>query len=192
MQIMNWIEIEPAGNGASKLDAGAYVLRIKDVSEHTSRNGGGYLTFVYDIAEGEHANHFANETADYRHSFNRNYTGKAAPFFRSFLDAVEQSNPGHFNIASWQKTCDVRAFVGLTVGALFRDRYYTNSSGKDVGPILDFVRAMPAQDVRDGNWSVPPVKDDRSKTATPIDGYYAAPAAKPDDDTSVYDSDLPF
>jgi len=191
MQIMNWVEIEPAGTGAGKLDAGAYVLRIKDVSEHTSRNGGGYLTFVYDIAEGEHANHFANETADYRHSFNRNYTGKAAPFFRSFLDAVEQSNPGRFNVAAWSKTCDEKAFVGLTVGALFRDRYYTNSSGKDVGPVLDFVRAMPSDEVRKGNWTVPPVKDDREKVQG-TDGGYGAPAVQAEPSTSVYDSDIPF
>lgn len=193
MQIMNWTEIEPAGNGgAEKLDAGAYILRIKDVSEHTSRNGGQYLTFVYDIAEGEHANHFATETADYRHSFNRSYTGNAQAFFRAFLDAVEQSNPGRFNVASWQKTCDEKAFVGLTVGALFRDRYYTNNSGKDVGPILDFVRAMPSDEVRKGNWTVPPAKDDREKPDMGGDGYYAAPTAKPAEQASVYDADIPF
>ena len=133
MQIMNWVEIEPAGTGVGKLDAGAYVLRITGVSEHTSRKGDPYLTFVYDIAEGKHANHFATETADYRHSFNRSYTGNAQAFFRAFLDAVEQSNPGRFNVASWQKTCDEKAFVGLTVGALFRDRFESAVNGSRDG-----------------------------------------------------------
>lgn len=198
MQIMNWTEIEAAGNGAEKLDAGAYVLRITGVEEHTSRKGDPYLTFVYDIAEGPHAGHFASETRDYTHSFNRNYTGNAQAFFKSFLDALEDSNPGRFTVAGWQRTCDENAFVGLSVGALFRDRYYTNNKGKDVGPVLDFVRAMPARDVRDGNWTVPPVKDDRDSasgaTGDAPDGYFAgtevtdasAPAS------SHYDADIPF
>ena len=193
MQIMNWTEIEPAGNGAAKLDAGAYVLRITGVSDHTSRNGGAYLTLVYDIAEGEHANHFASESRDYTHSFNRNYTGNAAAFFRVFLDAVEASNPGRFSVETWQRTCDENAFVGLNVGALFRDRYYTNNSGKDVGPVLDFVRAMPVDDVRRGDWTVPPVKDDRdgagdAAQAQAAQNPYAAPSGQAD----PYSSDIPF
>ena len=191
MQIMHWTEIEPAGTGAGKLDAGAYVLRITGVSEHTSRKGDPYLTFVYDIAEGKHANHFATETAEYRHSFNRSYTGNAQAFFRAFLDAVEQRNPGRFSVAAWSKTCDEHAFEGLTVGALFRDRMYTSSrTGKDV-TALDFVRAMPANDVRDGLWTVPPAKDDREKPDMGGDGYYAAPTAKPAEQASVYDADIP-
>ena len=184
---MNWTEVSPAGAGVEKLDAGAYVLRIIDASEHNGRNGAPYITFVYDIAEGQHANHYAAETRDFTHSFNRSYTGNAASFFRAFLDALEASNPGKFNVAAWQRTCDEGAFVGLTVGALFRDRYYTNASGKDVGPVLDFVRAMPASDVREGNWTVPPVKDDR-------DGACKAESAAPavDVQSSLYDADIPF
>ena len=184
MKIMNWVEVAPAGAGVDKLDAGAYVIRIKSASDHVAHNGGSYLTFVYDIAEGEHANHYAAESRDYTHSFNRTYTGNAASFFRAFLDAVEASNPGRFNIEAWQRTCDEHAFEGLVVGALFRDRYYTNNNGKDVGPVLDFVRALSAQDVRDGNWTVPPVKDDRDgsggaeQTQAPTSG--------------VYDADIPF
>lgn len=189
MQIMNWTEVTPAGAGAEKLDAGAYVVRITKAEDHAARSGGRYVTFVYDIAEGEHANHYANETREFTHSFNRSYTGNAAGFFRSFLDAVEASNPGRFTIEAFQKAgCDERAFVGLTVGVLFRDRYYTNNSGKDVGPVLDYVRAMPAQDVRDGNWTVPPVKDDRDGASQDA---YAAPAA-PAPSGSVYDADVPF
>jgi len=188
MQIMNWVEVSPAGASTEKLDAGAYVIKITEVSDHTARSGGSYLTFVYDIAEGVHANHYANETRDFTHSFNRSYTGNAAAFFRSFLDSVEASNPSRFNISEWQRTCDERAFEGLVVGALFRDRYYTNKDGKDVGPVLDFVRAMPAQDVRSGNWTVPPVKDDREQS-------YESVSAQPQSDQSAggfYSADIPF
>lgn len=198
MQIMNWTEVEPAGTGAGKLDAGAYVLRITGVSEHTSRKGDPYLTIVYDIAEGKHANHFATETADYRHSFNRSYTGNASGFFRTFLDALESSNAGRFDLAAWNKLnieterYHWEKFEGLIIGVLFRDRMYTSSrTGKDV-TTLDFVRAMPAQEVRDGNWTVPPAKDDRDKPSVGGDGYYSAPTAKPESQASVYDADIPF
>lgn len=184
MQIMNWVEVAPSGAGAEKLEAGAYVIRIVGASDHKSRSGGSYVNLVYDIAEGPHANHYAAETRDYTHSFNRSYTGNSASFFRSLLDAIEASNPGKFSIEEWQRTCDERAFVGLTVGALFRDRYYTNNSGKDVGPVLDFVRAMPAQDVRDGNWTVPPVKDDRDNGGQAEQANAAV--------SDLYGSDLPF
>lgn len=184
MQVMNWVEVAPAGASAEKLPAGAYVLRITNVSDHLARNGNSYLTFVYDIAEGEHKDHYMSESREYAHSFNRTYTGNAQGFFRAFLDAIEASNPGKFSVASWQRTCDEHAFEGLVVGALFRDRYYTNTSGKDVGPILDFVRAMPVKDVRDGNWTVPPVKDDRDKAS--------ASMASSGDSVSIYDADIPF
>lgn len=187
MQIMNWTEVEPAGSGAEKLDAGAYVLRITGVSEHSSRKGDPYLTFVYDVAEGEHAGHYAGETRDYVHSFNRSYTGNSAGFFRSLLDAFEQSNPGRFSVEGWTRTCDENALAGLTVGALFRDRIYTNNKGRDV-TALDFVRAMPVADVRAGNWTVPPVKDEREKDQ----GYSAAQPAQAAPAASAYDADIPF
>lgn len=188
MQIMNWVEVSPAGSGVEKLDAGAYVLKITGVSDHQARSGGSYINFVYDIAEGAHANHYAAESREYVHSFKRSYTGNAAPFFKSFLDAVEASNPGRFSIQEWQRTCDENAFVGLIVGALFRDKYYTNNNGKDVGPVLDFVRAMPAQDVRNGNWTVPPVKDDRESTG----GADSVPTQSVDVLTDFYTADVPF
>lgn len=193
MKIMNWTEVEPASSGGStKLPAGAYVLRIEQVSEHTSRTGSPYLTFVFDVAEGEHEGNYADEDRDYVHSFNRSYEGKAAPFFRALLDAFEACNPGRFSVEGWQRTCDAHAFAGLLVGAMFRDRSYTNGSGKDV-TVLDFVRPMTLEEVRGGKWSVPPAKDDRD--AAPGGGYAEdpygvrggqAPAADP------YSADVPF
>ena len=187
---MNWVEVEPAGGGAEKLPAGAYVLRITDASDHTARSGAPYLTLVYDVAEGEHANHFAGESREYVHSFNRSYGGKSKPFFKSLLEAFEQSNPGRFNIETWQRTCDERALVGLTVGVLFRDRIYTNNKGRDV-TVLDYVRPMSADEVRAGAWTVPPVKDDRD--STPGGGYVENPYGQQEQaPTSVYDADVPF
>lgn len=190
MKIMNWVEVTPAGVGTPKLPAGAYVLRITDVSEHTARSGSAYLTFVYDVAEGEHANHYAGESREYVHSFNRSYEGKAAPFFRALLDAFEDSNPGRFSVEAWQRTCDENAFVGLIVGVLFRDRIYTNNQGRDV-TVLDYVRPMSAGEVRAGAWSVPPEKDERD--TTPGGGYTSNPYGQQEQaPTSVYDGDVPF
>lgn len=195
MKVMNWTEVEPAGAGVDKLPAGGYVIRILSAQERTSRKGDPYIEMAFDVAEGEHAGHYASETRDWTHSFSRSYTGNAAGFFRAFLDALEASNPGRFSVAAWQRTCDEQAFVGLVVGALFRDRMYTSAkTGKDV-TVLDFVRAMPAQEAREGKFTVPPAKDDRdgaAARATPAQGaasVYGAPAAPA---SSPYDADIPF
>lgn len=192
MQIMNWVEVEPAGNGVSKLPAGAYVLRITDVSDHTSRNGNEYVTFVYDVAEGEHANHFAGDTREYTHRFDRYYTGKSQGFFRTMLDMFQACNPGKFDLAQWSMRnlnagkYDWQALKGLTIGVLFRDRIYTNSQGRDV-TVLDYVRPMTADEVRAGKWTVPPVKDER-------DGGGSRQQPQPMGMSSgdVYNADIPF
>lgn len=199
MKIMNWTEVEPAGTGAEKLPAGAYVLRITGVSGHTSKAGNPYLTFTYDVAEGEHAGHYASETRDYVHSFNRSYTGNSAPFFRALLDAFEQSN-ANFDVETWQRTCDEQAFVGLLVGVLFRDKIRTNSKGKDV-TVLDYVRPMAAAEVRGGDWTVPPVKDEREEGAysagggAPASGgfySYGQEQQQPQQPADPYEADVPF
>lgn len=186
MQIMNWTEVTPMGAGAEKLPAGAYVVRITDASDHTAKNGGNYLTIIYEIAEGPHAGHYESETRDWTHSFNRSYTGKAEGFFRHFLDCIEASNPGRFTVAGWTRSCNERELEGLLVGALFCDRYYTNKEGRDVGPVLDFVEPMSAQDVREAKWEFPKIRDDRANRDAAPDAAAAQAQA------SAYDADLPF
>lgn len=165
MKIGNWTTVDAAGLGGGQLEAGAYVVRICKVVDHDKDE---YLDLVIDIAEGEHANMYAGlpESDDWRHSYRRYYGEQAAPFFKQFLEALEISNKGRFEIATWEKQCDEQQFVGLELGVIFQKRLYTKKSGPNAGKdgwSLNWFASIPAQDVRNGDFKVPADDDQREK-----------------------------
>lgn len=168
MKVINWDLIEEAGQGVDRLPAGGYVARITAVEDVS---GSEYLWCEYDIAEGEHAGHYAGvRDMPYVHRFSRSYKEAAQRFFKSFLTALEQSNRGRFSVAQWQAAgCDEQAFVGLEIGIVVQDEQYTNTKGEDkTRQNVEGIYA--AQDIRNGDYTVPAPKDTRVKVP-------AAPAA---------------
>ena len=179
MKIKNWTIIDPAAEGGSKLPAGGYVVRITGVEDVPSKQ---YLWIEYDIAEGDYAGHYSDDFAKshpYVHRFSRSYKDSAERFFRAFLDALEVSNRGKFDVATWQERSDEGEFVGLLVGIVLQDELYTNTKGEDKER-LNVCKVLAAQDIRNGDYTVPPAKDSREG------GGASAPAS-----TSAY-SDIPF
>lgn len=179
MKIKNWTMVEPASEGGSKLPAGGYVVTITGVEDVPSKD---YMWIEYDIAEGEYAGHYSDEYAKahpYVHRFSRSYKQTAERFFRAFLDALEVSNRGKFDVAKWQQKSDEAEFIGLQVGIVLQDELYTNKYGDDKER-LNVAKIMAAQDIRNGNFTVPPAKDSREG------GGASAPAS-----ASAYD-DIPF
>ena len=169
MKIGNWTTVDAATvGGGGQLEPGGYVVRIDKVIDHADD---GYIDLVIDIAEGEHAGMYAGlpESDDWRHTYRRYYEGNAAPFFKQFLEALEISNRGKFDIATWEKGCDEREFVGLELGVIFQKRLYTKQSGKNKGKDgwnLNWFSSIPAQDVRNGEFTVPADDDKRVKAAS--------------------------
>ena len=169
MKIGNWTTVDAATvGGGGQLEPGGYVVRIDKVIDHESD---GYVDLVIDIAEGEHAGMYAGlpESDDWRHTYRRYYEGNAAPFFKQFLEALEISNRGKFDIATWEKECDEQQFVGLELGVVFQKRLYTKQSGKNKGKdgwSLNWFSSIPAQDVRNGEFTVPADDDKREKPAS--------------------------
>ena len=179
MKIGNWTTVDAAGLGGGQLEPGAYVVRIckvKDIEKD------GYLELTIDIAEGEHANMYAGlpESDDWRHTYRRYYGDQAAPFFKQFLEALEISNKGKFEIASWEKKYTGlngetlpgwdKEFIGLELGVIFQKRLYTKKSGPNAGKDgwnLNWFASIPAQDVRNGDYRVPADDDQRDKGAKP-------------------------
>lgn len=178
MKVKNWTEVNAAQpGGGAKLPAGGYVIRILKV-EDDERNE--YLTITYDIAEGEHAGHYADEDAGnaWRHQFRRYYSEKAEAFFAQFLQALAASN-ADFDLNAWSKVSNPYDLEGLVLGSIWQDVKYTNTKGEDKER-LDFYAAVPADRIRAGQFEVPPVKDVRTKVDEP--------------DVSAYtrDSSIPF
>lgn len=168
MKIGNWTTVEAASiGGGEQLEAGGYVVRICKVEDHPEDE---YLDLIIDIAEGEHANMYAGLSAadDWRHTYRRYYGDNAASFFKQFLDALEISNRGRFEIATWEKKCDEQEFVGLELGVIFQKRLYTKKSGKNAGKdgwSLNWFASIPAQDIRNNEFTVPADDDQREKGA---------------------------
>lgn len=180
MRIKNWTIIDPAADGGEKLPAGGYVAVITDVEDVPTKE---YLNIVYDIAEGEHKGHYGDDfgkSHPYMHQFVRSYKESAESFFRAFLDALEVSNRGKFDMVKWQERSDEREFVGLEVGIVVQNELYTNTKGEDKER-LQVVKVLPAQDIRNGQFKLPDVKDRRDGagspggTAAPSDGYDDVP-----------------
>lgn len=175
MKIKNWTLVEEAGNYA-KLPVGGYVARITAVEDNPKNE---YLELTWDVAEGEHAGHYADDDA-WRHQFRKYYSEKSEPFFRAFLARLEESNRS-FSVSEWEKACDERALVGLEFGALVQERYYTNSKGDDK-TALEVADVIASQDVRNGDYKLPEPRDTREQV----------PAATSYASSVVSDEDMPF
>lgn len=179
---INWKEVNAAGT-SNLIPAGGYVAVIQDAQDVESSE---YVRCTYDIAEGEHAGFFADETRPYTHQFVRSYKQKAWPFFRKFLDMLEASNP-NFNIDAWNGSAS--AFVGLKVGVIIQREDYTNNSGEDRAR-MNVEEFATVDDIRNNRFKLPEPKDNREKpqgtNGTPTTAQAQGNAA------SVYDADLPF
>ena len=187
MQIGNWTTVDAAsvGGGGSQLEPGGYVVVIQKAEDHPAD---GYVDLTIDIIEGENAFMYSGlpESDDWRHTYRRYYEGGAAPFFKQFLDALEISNRGRFSIEAWERKNmgpDGEAqygweddFVNLELGVIFQKRLFTKKSGKNAGKDgwnLNWFASVPAQDIRNGDFTVPADKDEReAAVAKPATGVY--------------------
>ena len=166
MKIGNWTTVDAANvGGGNYLDAGGYVMRIMRVVDHPEDE---YIDVIVDVAEGEHAGIYAGlpESDDWRHSYRRYYSEKAASFFKQFLEALEISNRGKFSIDQWQQQCNEQEFVGLEVGVILQKVLFTKKQGKNAGKDgwrLNWFASVPAQDIRNNEFTVPADDDQRDK-----------------------------
>ena len=175
MIIKNWEAVEESSAG-DRLPAGGYVVRIAAVENVPSKE---YLWIVYDIAEGEHAGHYSDDYGKrnaWAHRFSRSYKQTAEGMFKAFLMRLQESNPGRFDVKSWQAACDEQAFVGLELGIVLQTEKYTNNKGEDKER-LDVVGVYASQDIRGGNYRMPEPKDSRKSVdaPAPFDAGYDAP-----------------
>ena len=158
MKPKNWAGVEES-TPFEKLPAGGYVIRIVGVEDVPAKE---YLNIVYDVAEGEHAGFYSDDFGKrnpWAHRFVRSYKETAEGMFKAFLMRLEESNR-NFSIANWQVHSDERAFIGLELGIVLQLEQYTNDKGEDKER-LEVVGVYASQDIRNGDFKLPPVKDSR-------------------------------
>ena len=187
MRVANWEEVEEKST-SSLMGPGAYVVQITDINDNEDWE---QLEVIYDVVEGEFAGKFKDATPDedWKHRFYQKYSEKAQGFFKGFLKELATDNP-KFVIKDWQSTCDPRAFIGLKLGVLFRERRYINDSGEAKWG-LEIVTPMSIEAVRNGEWTMPEPRYHRCDESEWTAKNTFGGETKVSESTGSYD-DVPF
>ena len=133
-RIENWENIEAKGvSDFVRLPAGGYVCKIVNAVEHTNdMTGNKSLKVLVDIAEGQFKEYFKkaydnNTNPEKRWDNNSTkYIGlgeKSLPFFKGFITAVENSNPGY----KWN--WDEKTLIGKKIGGVYQWEEYEKQNG---------------------------------------------------------------
>ncbi len=162
----------------NSLPAGGYVCRMLAVSDVPEKE---YLLIHFDIAEGEQAGFYtakaaASQEGRWQGRIFKSYKPAVMGFFKGFMRAVEESNPGF----TW--AWDERSLVGKLIGIVMREEEFI---GKDGSPCVAVKPSvfLPVEKIRSGDFTVPGRK--------PLDAT-RQPSAAPAGFTPVFDDNLPF
>ena len=166
---IKWEYVEAAGS-FQKLPVGGYVLKIKSVKNFDKQK---YLEIVYDIAEGEYKGFYSTEE-DWRHMFRKYYNEASKKFFKKFLVALEASN-ANFDLAKWYETEDEQEFVGLLIGGLIQERYYTSEKDGQDKTALEVADIADIFSIRGGFYKLPEPRDNRVKKDAFTETYDSIP-----------------
>lgn len=175
MKNINWNSV-PDPVELPRLMPGGYVCRItmaKDVPEKE------YLKLEYDIAEGEHRDHWNSlykAKAFWGGTFYRSYKEKALSMFKGFLTAVKESNSG-FVFEN-----DEKRLEGKLVGLVLGEEECRKQNGSD-GTRLYVAAVRSVDAIRKGDFSVPPKRLLEAKNGG-REGFFPT--------TDTDDSDVPF
>lgn len=167
MKVKNWSIIEES-TPSTMLEPGGYVCRITGVQDVPEKE---YIWIIYDVIEGEKKGIYSDLgiADDWKHRFTRSYKDTAEGMFKAFLNRLEESNnygPRPFKVDQWQVYSDERQLVGLEIGLVFGKELYTNDKGEDKErTVVSYVCA--SQDIRNGDFNIPKVKDKRENVAAP-------------------------
>ena len=190
----NWENVKAASEFVP-LPAGGYIVELKNakVKEYKNQNGDAFERFeiAIDIAEGEFKDYYAN---DYCNQTNEDKKWKGVlrlympkeegseqdewtkSRFKSFIEAVEDSNPGfHWD---W----DESKLRGKKIGCLFRleEWEYNGKTGKKAQPF----KAVSVEKIKSGNFKIPKEKL--------LEKNASAPTAPTPEFRDIPDEDVPF
>ena len=181
---------------SQQLPRGGYVCKIIGAKPIETKFGQS-IKVAYDIAEGEFAGYFqakydanTNEDKKWPGVFLLNVPtddgsqqdGWTKRKFRTFTDALEDSNPGyHFD---WDET----KFKGKQVGYVFNYREFETSDGSTAWT-PNPQNCMSVQKIRDGKFKIPEDKPLRNRQMS------AAHSALPEEFANIpagTDEEVPF
>ena len=158
--IPNYNNIDPNEGGSfGNLPEGGYVCVITKVTDKPDKE---YLEIEYDIAEGDFAGWWsktAERAGFWGGKLIRSYKVSAVGFFKGFITAVEQSNPGY--VWNWNEQGLVGKAVGLVLG--LEEYRKQDGSYKDR---LYVARNTSVDKIRKREFTVPDYKPCKDKPAS--------------------------
>lgn len=155
--------------GESKqLPKGGYVAKIIDCKEVSGEKNGysfGYLSFAFDIAEGEYKEHYKkiysediNEEKKWKGVYNAFIPQEGTQYyednlnrFKTMIANIEESNPGYH----WD--WDEKKLKGKTIGIVFGEKEFRTQQG-DVIVITEPRYFINVDAVRSGKFKEPKFK----------------------------------
>lgn len=180
------------GEGGSRIPAGPYVCRITQMVDNMQKE---YVEVIYDIAEGEYANQYADEwgkSHPFAHHFYLSYKSeKAQSMTKGRLEVIQESNPGFDPFAAWDGN-RLDMFVGRILGLNLQDEEYEYNG--EVKTRTNVCQVVPAQDVREGKIKTRDKKtlDNSAKPSTAGAVVTSATIANAVSNGEVYNGAIPF
>ena len=170
-----------------RIPAGAYICQITAAEDFPEKE---YIKITYDIAEGEHKNHYSDLRKDHSDwewagAYVKSYKPKALPMFKRFCSAVSKSNGSY--VFDGKINPDEKTLVGKKIGLVFREEEYWGNDGEKKTR-LSVSKEFPISDL--ASQKVPPMKKLKDDDAAPAtssgsdDGFINVPEG--------IDSELPF
>ena len=150
--------------GVPQLPKGGYIAKILDCKEE-SRNGYSWLAFSFDISEGEHKGHFAeqyrantNENKKWRGTYNAFIPDESSQYydenlnkFKTMIANIEESNPGYH--WDWDET----KLKGKVIGVLFGEKEFETEKG-DVIIVTECRGIRSVECIKQGKFKMPALK----------------------------------
>ena len=199
MKQLNGFEKAKIMTGVSTaLPKGGYIVKIMDCTEVNGEKNGkkySYLSFYFDVAEGEYKNHFKTiydtapaETRKWKGVYNYFLPEEGSQYyednlnrFKTTIANFEESN----NNYHWD--WDEKKLKGKTVGVLFRNEEW-DYQGKQGWKAQPF-KFIEAEKIRQGKFTVPKDKPLAGSSSSVSSAPSTAPAS---DFEEIDDDDLPF
>ena len=150
-------EATTMGNQKEAINLGGHHLIIKQVTETVSSTNKPMIVVAFDIEEGSASDGFYRRMHDNKKKFDAGAKWQGVirymlygkdgvstnGFFKGFIGAVEESNPGF----TWN--WDERSVAGKLVGMVFGEEEYRKQDG-NIGTSVKAQQARSVQAIRDG------------------------------------------
>ena len=163
MKVINDFDKIQAAQDFKNLPTGGYVCKILNVIDTPDRE---FLKIEFDIAEGEYKNYYherylANDRKFWSGATYKSYSENGLPFFKAFIEAVEESNCGYY--WNWVES----TLRDKLIGFVLAEEEYRNQNG-EIKKRMYVAKILPIAKIREGAFVVPELKTLKNDNENPV------------------------